>query len=290
MLCILRHKRDFIHKIPQPLSDQNTVPGSQLHFLIIIAVTKRIVILMIDIEILQSKSHSFAFRIAFQNDFGLILISLDTIKILLHFAFKMNSCILIRIMHGQLDKVEGRILRIPECQSSFDNTLNLTFIHYVEFHIKSKAAVEGTVYYSTIAIVGKLRNRKFFSFDELNSAIRKELEKLNSTPFQKREGSRKSVYLEEELPFMQKLPLIPFELSEWKKAKVQLNYHISVAKMNYSVPYEYVGKYVDVKPTNSSVTVFYKSNQICSHKRLYGRVNQYSTEESHMPENHQLFQ
>ena len=160
----------------------------------------------------------------------------------------------------------------------------------MEFHIKSKAAVEGTVYYSTIAIVGKLRNRKFFSFDELHSAIRKELEKLNSTPFQKREGSRKSVYLEEELPFMQKLPLIPFELSEWKKAKVQLNYHISVAKMNYSVPYEYVGKYVDVKPTNSSVTVFYKSNQICSHKRLYGRVNQYSTEESHMPENHQLFQ
>lgn len=64
---------------------------------------------------------------------------------------------------------------------------------------------------------------------------------------------------------MQKLPLIPFELSEWKKAKVQLNYHISVAKMNYSVPYEYVGKYVDVKLTNSSVTVFYKSNQICSH-------------------------
>ncbi len=52
MRCILRHKRGFIHKIPQPLSDQNTVPGSQLHFLIIIAVTKRIVILMIDIEIL----------------------------------------------------------------------------------------------------------------------------------------------------------------------------------------------------------------------------------------------
>ena len=35
---------------------------------------------------------------------------------------------------------------------------------YVEFHIKSKAAVEGTVYYSTIAIVGKLRNRKILFF------------------------------------------------------------------------------------------------------------------------------
>lgn len=31
-------------------------------------------------------------------------------------------------------------------------------------------------------------------------------------------------------------------------------------------------------------------NQICTHDRLYGRINQYSTNESHMPENHQKFQ
>ena len=47
--------------------------------------------------------------------------------------------------------------------------------------------------------------------------------------------------------------------------------------MNYSVPHEYVGNYVDVKLTKSTVTVYYKTNQICSHQRLYGRVNQYST-------------
>lgn len=45
------------------------------------------------------------------------------------------------------------------------------------------------------------------------------------------------------------LPETPFELSSWKRAKVQLNYHISVDKMNYSVPHEYVGNYVDVKLT-----------------------------------------
>ena len=59
--------------------------------------------------------------------------------------------------------------------------------------------------------------------------------------------------------------------------------------MNYSVPYEYVGHYVDVKLTKRSVTVYYKMNQVCSHDRLYGRINQYSTNESHMPENHQRF-
>lgn len=88
---------------------------------------------------------------------------------------------------------------------------------------------------------------------------------------------------------MNPLPEFPFELSEWKIATVQMNYHIQVDKMNYSVPYEYVGKRVEVKFTKDKITVFYKKNQICEHKRLYGRRNQYSTNESHMPKNHQLF-
>ena len=58
---------------------------------------------------------------------------------------------------------------------------------------KQKAAVEGAVGDCTIAIVGKLRNRKFFSFNDLNTAILKELDVFNNKPFQKREGSRKSV-------------------------------------------------------------------------------------------------
>ena len=155
---------------------------------------------------------------------------------------------------------------------------------------RAKAAVEGAVGDCTVAIVGKLRNRKFFSFEDLNKAIIKELDNFNNRPFQKKDGSRKSVYLDEELPFMKALPEQPFELSVWKRAKVQLNYHISIEKMNYSVPYEYVGNYVDVKVTKRTVTVYYKMNQICTHNRLYGRINQYSTNESHMPENHQKFQ
>ncbi|MCB6566883.1 IS21 family transposase, partial [Desulfovibrio desulfuricans] len=91
----------------------------------------------------------------------------------------------------------------------------------------------------------------------LNKAIIKELDNFNNRPFQKKEGSRKSVYLDEELPFMKALPEQPFELSVWKRAKVQLNYHISIEKMNYSVPYEYVGYYVDVKVTKRTVTVYY---------------------------------
>ncbi len=155
---------------------------------------------------------------------------------------------------------------------------------------KDKGAVEGSVYSMATTIIGKLRNRRFFTFESLNKAILIELNQLNDEPFQKREGSRKSVYMDEEKDFMNPLPEHPFELSEWKTATVQMNYHIQVDKMNYSVPYEYVGKRVEVKCTKDTVTVYYKKNQICEHKRLYGHRNQYSTNETHMPKNHQLFQ
>ena len=155
---------------------------------------------------------------------------------------------------------------------------------------KDKAAVEGTVGNVTNAIIGKLRNRKFFSFDDLNCAIRLELETFNTNSFQKRDGSRRSVYEDEEKEFMNSLPPVPYELSSWKTATVQINYHISILKMNYSVPYEYVGKKVDVKITKEFITVFYKDTQIASHKRLYGHIGQYSTMEIHMPENHKLYQ
>ena len=154
---------------------------------------------------------------------------------------------------------------------------------------KDKAAVEGSVGNITNAIIGHLRNRQFYSIKEINQAIRSELEIFNTNPFQKRDGSRLSIYEEEEKDYMQTLPEMPFELSTWKTATVQLNYHISVDKMNYSIPYEYVGKKVEVKISKENIIAFYKGTCIASHARLYGRKNQYSTNNAHMPKNHQYF-
>ncbi|MDD3810001.1 MAG: IS21 family transposase [Erysipelotrichaceae bacterium] len=155
---------------------------------------------------------------------------------------------------------------------------------------KDKAAVEGSVGTITNFIVGRLRNRKFFSFEALNKAIWELLETYNDNPFQKREGSRRSVYIDEESNYMLPLPTEPFELSEWKRPIVQLNYHVNIDHMHYSVPYEYAGKRVDVRSTANIIEVFYKGTRICSHKRLRGKSNQYSTNVDHMPENHQLYQ
>ena len=154
---------------------------------------------------------------------------------------------------------------------------------------KDKPNAEGTVGNISTWITAALRDEQFFSLAELNHAIRDRLELFNQRLFQKKEGSRRILFLEEEKPLLAPLPATRFELSDWKTATVQFNYHISVEGMLYSVPYEYIKKKVDVRITDTTIEIFYNHNRIASHRRLYGRTGQYSTITEHMPEDHQKY-
>lgn len=92
---------------------------------------------------------------------------------------------------------------------------------------KDKAAVEGTVGIISTYIIAALRNRQFFSLQELNEAVWDRLESFNHKPFQKRDGSRATAFTEEQ-PFLRPLPAHPYELAIWKVASVGPNYHIAV--------------------------------------------------------------
>ena len=153
---------------------------------------------------------------------------------------------------------------------------------------REKAAVERTVGITSTWIIAALRKRQFFSLFELNQAIKQKLDEFHKKPFQKREGCRESAFKEEQ-PFLIPLPGKPFELSTWKIATVQINYHIAVDKMYYSVPYEYIKYKVDVRLTSSMAEVFYQNVRIASHRRLYGHPGQYCTVIEHMPEKHRQY-
>jgi transposase len=154
---------------------------------------------------------------------------------------------------------------------------------------KDKAAVEGTVGVITTWVIAALRNWKFFTIYEMNAAIRDRLDELNRKPFQKRPGSRMSVFLEEEAPLLIPLPERPFELAEWKLCTVGFNYHITVDKINYSVPHEYIKKEVSVRYTSATVEVFYDNERIASHIRKQSHANRYVTDPSHMPDDHKKY-
>lgn len=154
---------------------------------------------------------------------------------------------------------------------------------------KDKPNVEGSVGKISTWITAALRNEQFFSLAELNASIREKLDAYNARKFQKKECSRLSLFLGEEMPLLAPLPATPFELAEWKQATVQFNYHIAVDRMFYSVPYQYIKNKVDVRITDTTVEIFYNHNRIASHRRLYGRSGQYSTVTEHMPQEHQKY-
>jgi len=146
--------------------------------------------------------------------------------------------------------------------------------------------VEGAVGAITTWIMAALRNWKFFSLPELNEAVWDRLAGYNSATFQKKPGSRLSVFSEEEQPQLQPLSDKPFELAEWKVCTVAYNYHITADKMFYSVPHEHIKQEVNVRLTRGTVEVFCAGERIASHPRRHGHPGQYSTLPDHMPEDH----
>ena len=111
---------------------------------------------------------------------------------------------------------------------------------------KDKPSVEGTVGFASRQIIAALRHYQCFDLRDLNQQIFKKLNKLNTEDFQKRPGSRKKAFDEEEKSHLHPLRQTRFKLSEWRRAKVQPNYHIQIERMYYSVPYEYIQCDVDI--------------------------------------------
>ena len=67
------------------------------------------------------------------------------------------------------------------------------------------------------------------------------LVEYNSRPFQKRDGSRLSVFEGEEKPLLIALPPVAYEVMDWVYSRrVQANSHVAYARNWYSVPYAYV--------------------------------------------------
>ena len=150
---------------------------------------------------------------------------------------------------------------------------------------RDKAKVENAVQVTQRWIVAALRNRKFFSLDELNVAIRELLTKLNCRPFRKREGSRATAFEAIDKPALKPLPMEPFDVSEWSRARVNIDYHVVFDSNLYSVPYNLVHEIVEIRSTPTTVEILHKGTRIASHLRSRGRGGTLTNDE-HRPRSH----
>lgn len=142
-------------------------------------------------------------------------------------------------------------------------------------------------------ILAKLRHQQFFSLADLNIAIADLLEDLNTRPFKKLPGNRRSAFEAIDRPALRPLPSSLFELCFWKKARVGVDYHVELEHHYYSVPYLFAGKAVELRYTASMIEILCEGKRIAAHQRVrrigYQQgLSSQTTVSEHMPKSHQV--
>lgn len=150
---------------------------------------------------------------------------------------------------------------------------------------KDKASVENTVAHVATWIIAGLRQRQFTSLPELREAILERMAAYNAEPFQKRPGSRASVFAAEEQPLLTGLPAVAYEISRWVYGRrVGRNGHVVWERNYYSVPFANIGTAVDLRITDRVLQAYRGTERLTSHLLLpEGAANEYRTNDADLP-------
>jgi transposase len=154
---------------------------------------------------------------------------------------------------------------------------------------RDKAKAEVAVQIVERWLLARLRHETFFSLNDLNQALRRLLTSLNERPFKKLPGSRRSQFEELDRPALNPLPPHPYELAEWKKARVHVDYHIEIEGHYYSVPHPLIRRELDVRLTATTIECFHNGQRVAAHPRV-NRKGGHSTITEHMPKAHRAHQ
>lgn len=164
----------------------------------------------------------------------------------------------------------------------YDPDVNPTFVDFANhwgfaviparpYRPRDKGANESGIGVIQKQFYQEVRDRKFYSLDELNSSFREYIERLN-TSIMKDWGVSRLDRFQGERELLKPCPVENWEQSEWRKAKVHADCHVQVLKKFYSVPYQFVGREVRVRVTSKLIEIFDQDlNSLASHARLLGK-------------------
>ena len=174
------------------------------------------------------------------------------------------------------DQLKSAITRPCRYEAGVNRTYEDLAAHYGAVVIparprkpRDKAAVENCVLIAQRWILARLRDQTFFELNALNAAIRILLDKLNDRPMKKLGVSRRALYEQLDRPALRPLPAARYVLAQWKRCRVNIDYHVEVEHHFYSVPYQLLREQVEVRYTTNTVEVFRRDKRIASHRRGY---------------------
>jgi transposase len=150
---------------------------------------------------------------------------------------------------------------------------------------KDKAKAEQGVQAIQRYILACFRHMKFFSVDALNEAIAVLLDRYNNKVIKHLGFSRTELFEELEKQQLQALPSNNYVYEQYKRAKVNIDYHITLLKCYYSVPFQYLQKEVEVRYSTNHVRIYYNNEMIAVHPRLR-TIGEFSTIPEHRSPEH----
>jgi transposase len=153
---------------------------------------------------------------------------------------------------------------------------------------RDKAKVEAGVRFAQSYILGRLRRQTFFSLAECNAAIAAAVEAMNDRPMRRLGVSRRELFEKIEREALAPLPDADWEFAEWRRARVNLDYHVEIEGFYYSVPHALVHAEVDVRVTARIVEIFHRWQRVGAHERRYGG-SRHGTNPDHMPAAHRRY-
>lgn len=150
---------------------------------------------------------------------------------------------------------------------------------------KDKGKVEAAVLVAQRWILAALRNRTFYSLQEMNEAIALLLEKLNNKIMRAVKKSRRQLFEELDRPALKPLPTLRYEFAEWKKVRLNIDYHFTFDDHHYSAPFQMIKEELWIRATDAVIEVFFKGKRVTSHARSYVKYKP-TTNPEHMPSSH----
>jgi transposase len=154
------------------------------------------------------------------------------------------------------------------------------------YRARDKAKVEAGVLVAQRWILARLRHETFFSLQALNERIAELLEDLNKRRMRIYGASRRELFERLDRPALRPLPATPFEYCEWKKVRLNIDYHAEVDHHYYSAPHPLVHEELEARFTATTVELLHRGERVASHLRSYRRGG-HTTVAEHMPKAHQ---
>ena len=161
------------------------------------------------------------------------------------------------------DNLKSAVIKADKYEPTLNKALEDMGNHY-EFVVipcqpaspTQKALVENQVKLIYHRIYSKLRNRQFFSLQEINEAVWELLKAHNQTRMQQRTYSREEHFFSVEKGVLKPLPATPYQMRYYSDVTVQQNSHVYLSrdKHYYSVPYILIGRRAKIIYTSEDIS------------------------------------